>query len=156
MLPPFISLLGNLASGSLADSYGRRPIMLLGAVMQTLMFALFACSFSPWVDYVAFIGAGLGGALYRAPSLAMVADLVDEQDRRGVFALFATTNNIGSVIGPALVPFSFSTIGNLCYLQLLVSCLFIRLAFSFSLKKANLFIHIHLARMSLKKLRSSI
>ncbi|WP_245808851.1 MFS transporter [Shouchella patagoniensis] len=102
MLPPFISLLGNLVSGGLADFYGRRPILLLGAALQTVMFAIFACSFSPWVDYIAFIGVGLGGALYRAPSLAMVADLVTEQDRRSVFALFATTNNIGSVMGPAL------------------------------------------------------
>ncbi|GIN12398.1 multidrug resistance protein [Shouchella clausii] len=107
MLPPFVSMIGNLASGNLADHYGRRPILIVGGATQAVMFVFFACSFSPRVDYAAFIGIALGSALYRAPSLAMVADVVPEEERRDVFALFATTNNIGAVLGPVMGAFLF-------------------------------------------------
>ncbi|WP_134685081.1 MDR family MFS transporter [Brevibacillus migulae] len=101
-VPPLFSLVGSLLGGALADRLGRRPVMLLGAVIQALMFALFAVSPSHWIDYLAFIGLGLGGAIYRPASSAMVADLVPAEHRRQIFATFMTANNIGAVLGPAL------------------------------------------------------
>ncbi|MEO3946672.1 MFS transporter [Gorillibacterium sp. CAU 1737] len=101
-VPPLFSIIGSLAGGGLADRLGRRPVMLLGAFIQTIMFVLFAISPSPWIDYAAFIGIGLGGAVYRPASSAMVADLVPAEERRQVFATFMTANNIGAVLGPAL------------------------------------------------------
>lgn len=101
-VPPIFSLIGSLLGGALTDRLGRRPVMLLGASLQTLMFVVFALSTSPWVDYFAFIGIGLGGAIYRPASSAMVADLVPSQNLREVFATFTTANNIGAVLGPAL------------------------------------------------------
>ncbi|MGG1660032.1 MDR family MFS transporter [Brevibacillus sp. NRS-1366] len=101
-VPPIFSLIGSLLGGALADRLGRRPVMLLGASLQTMMFALFAVSPSHWVDYIAFMGLGLGGAIYRPASTAMVADLVSPQSRRQIFATFTTANNIGAVLGPAL------------------------------------------------------
>ncbi|GIN62877.1 multidrug resistance protein [Robertmurraya siralis] len=101
-IPPLISLFGSLAGGSLADRIGRRHVMLMGSSIQALMFVLFALSMSPWLDYLAFIGISFGGAIYRPPSAAMVADLVPEAERRQVFATFTTAKNIGAVLGPAL------------------------------------------------------
>jgi len=101
-IPPIFSLFGGLLGGALADRLGRRPVMLMGALLQTLMFALFAVSPSHWMDYLAFIGIGVGGAIYRPASSAMVADLVPAENRREVFATFMTANNIGAVLGPAL------------------------------------------------------
>ncbi|SDE28351.1 Predicted arabinose efflux permease, MFS family [Paenibacillus sp. UNCCL117] len=101
-VPPVFSMLGSLLGGALADRLGRRPVMLTGALFQTVMFALFAISTSHWIEFLAFIGLGLGGAFYKPASSAMVADLVPPQDRRQVFATFMTANNIGAVLGPAL------------------------------------------------------
>lgn len=101
-VPPIFGLAGSLLGGALADRIGRRPVMLLGASLQMAMFALFAMSSSHWVDYVAFIGIGLGGAIYRPASTAMVADLVPSENRRQIFATFTTANNLGAVLGPAL------------------------------------------------------
>lgn len=101
-LPPIFSMLGSLAGGALADRIGRRSVMLIGAAVQTAMFAMFAISPSIWVDYLAFVGLGLGGAIYRPASSAMVADLVPADRRRQVFATFTTANNIGAVLGPVL------------------------------------------------------
>lgn len=100
--PTFFSLFGSLLGGALADRLGRRPVMLLGAALQTVMFVGFALSPTPWIDYLAFIGIGMGGAIYRPASTAMVADLVPVQNRREIFATFTTANNIGAVLGPAL------------------------------------------------------
>ncbi len=102
MLPPVFSMASSLLGGALTDRFGRRPLMLIGTLVQMLMFALFAGSTSPWVDFVAFIGIGLGGALYRPASSAMVADSVPPDQLRQVFATFMTANNIGAVLGPAL------------------------------------------------------
>ncbi|KIL42300.1 MFS transporter [Gordoniibacillus kamchatkensis] len=101
-VPPLISLLGSLFGGYLSDRWGRRPAMLLGAFLQTFMFAAFALSSSHWLEYIAYIGLGLGGAIYTPGSSAMVADVTPEKDRRMVFATFVTGRNIGAVFGPAL------------------------------------------------------
>lgn len=102
MVPPIVSTLTNLTGGGLADRVGRRPIMMLGAAVQTAMFAALALSPSAWLSYFYFIGVSLGSALYSPASSAMVADLVEEKERRQVFATFTTANNIGAVLGPAL------------------------------------------------------
>lgn len=101
-VPPIFSIIGSLLGGALADRLGRRPVMLFGASLQAVMFVMFAVSPSHWIDYIAFIGIGLGGAIYRPASTAMVADLVPAENRRQIFATFITANNIGAVLGPAL------------------------------------------------------
>lgn len=101
-VPPLFSLAGSLIGGYMADRLGRRTVMLIGTALQTIMFALFAASTHHVVDYAAFIGIGLGSALYKPASSAMVADLVPQEDRRQVFAAYTTANNLGAVLGPAL------------------------------------------------------
>ncbi|MEC0255635.1 MFS transporter [Paenibacillus lautus] len=124
-VPPIFSIIGSLLGGALADRLGRRPVMLLGASLQTVMFALFALSPSHWIDYAAFIGIGFGGAIYRPASSAMVADLVPVQERRQVFATFTTANNLGAVLGPALGAIFFFQYRQ----ELLWSCSFVLLIY---------------------------
>lgn len=124
-VPPIFSIVGSLLGGALADRLGRRPVMLLGASLQTVMFALFALSPSHWTDYAAFIGIGYGGAIYRPASSAMVADLVPVQERRQVFATFTTANNLGAVLGPALGAIFFFQYRQ----ELLWSCSFVLLVY---------------------------
>ncbi|WP_289138151.1 MFS transporter [uncultured Brevibacillus sp.] len=107
MVPPLLGMLSNLFGGYLSDKVGRRFTMLLSLSMSTVMFALFAFSTSPLMDYFAFIGIGIAGALYWPASSAMVADLTTEEDRRMVFATFYTAMNIGVVAGPVLGSFFF-------------------------------------------------
>lgn len=100
VFPPLLSIIGSLLGGHFADSLGRRPVMLIGTFFQMLMFIIFAFSTSPWIDYIAFIGIGIGAAFYRPASSAMVADIVPKTSLRQVFATFMTVNNIGAVLGP--------------------------------------------------------
>lgn len=122
-IPPIVSIIGSMVGGNLADKWGRRPIMLIGASFQTIMFAIFAFSNSYWINYLAFIGIGLGKAIYSPASEAMVADIVSENDRRQIFATFITGNNIGAVLGPALGAFFFFYYRS----ELLWTCTFVML-----------------------------
>ncbi|MFI8714515.1 MDR family MFS transporter [Brevibacillus brevis] len=126
MVPPLLGMLSNLFGGYLADRVGRRFTMLLSLCTSTVMFALFAFSPSPWIDYIAFIGIGIAGALYWPASSAMVADLTTEDDRRIVFATFYTAMNIGVVAGPVL--------GSVFFVhyrpQLLMFCTLVELLFA--------------------------
>ncbi|WP_134683349.1 MDR family MFS transporter [Brevibacillus migulae] len=128
-VPPLIGILGNLAGGYLSDTLGRRPTMLTGAFLQCIMFAIFTFSPGPLIDYLAFIGIGLGGALYWPASSAMVADLTPEEDRRLVFATFYTAMNIGVVFGPVLGSIFF-----LHYrMELLATCTLVTLAYAIAI-----------------------
>lgn len=124
---PLVGIIGGLFGGYLSDKVGRRPTMLLGAFMQSAMFALFALSSSQWIEYIAYIGVGLGGSIYTPASSAMVADITPEKDRRMVFATFVTGKNIGAVFGPLL--------GSIFFIhhrtELLWSCTLVTLIYSF-------------------------
>ncbi len=106
-VPPLLGIFASLTGGQLSDKWGRRPTMLLGCAIEAVMFGLFTMSQSPWVDYIAFIGIGIGSSMYWPASSAMVADLTPEEDRREVFATFYTTMNIGVVLGPVLGSYFF-------------------------------------------------
>ncbi|WP_194241273.1 MDR family MFS transporter [Bacillus fonticola] len=133
-IPPLVGIFGSMVGGGLADRLGRRPVMLLGAALQTIMFGVFAMSTSHWIDYFAFIGIGLGGALYKPASDAMVADLVPDEDRKQVFATFVTAKNIGAVLGPALGAIFFFHYRS----ELLWTCTIVMLAYSIAI-----FIKVH-------------
>ena len=75
--------------------------MLVGTFIQAIMFILFALSPSPWLDYAAFIGVSIGGAIYR-PAKFCTVGYISPETLRDVFATFTTANNIGAILGPPL------------------------------------------------------
>ncbi|MEB3749815.1 MFS transporter [Geobacillus sp. FSL W8-0032] len=106
------SVVANLCGGYCADVFGRKRMMVLSAYGQGAAFLFFALASTPWwsspfVGFLCFTFAGICGAFYWPASQAMVADVVPEQERSHVFAVFYTSVNISVVIGP--------TIGGLFY-----------------------------------------
>ncbi|MDR7315215.1 MFS transporter [Brevibacillus nitrificans] len=126
MVPPLLGMMSNLFGGYLADKVGRKPTMLLSLCTSSAMFAIFAFSGSPVVDYFAFIGIGIASSLYWPASSAMVADLTTEEDRRVVFATFYTAMNMGVVAGPVLGSFFFVNYR----FELLLICTIVELIFA--------------------------
>lgn len=59
------------------------------------------------MTFTAFSLLGVFGALYWPASHAMVADVVEEKHRAGVFAVFYTSINIAVVIGPLIGSYVF-------------------------------------------------
>lgn len=101
------SVAANLVGGYCADQYGRRTMMVLSSFGQGASFFLFALANSsildsPSLGFIAFSIASVFGSLYWPASQAMVADVVAEEHRSEVFAVFYTSMNIAVVIGPIL------------------------------------------------------
>jgi DHA1 family multidrug resistance protein B-like MFS transporter len=101
------SVIASLMGGYCADKFGRKRMMVLSAYGQGIAFFLFSLASSPWftsplVGFVCFTLAGICGSFYWPASQAMVADVVPEEHRNHVFAVFYTSLNIAVVIGPMI------------------------------------------------------
>ena len=62
--------------------------MLVGTVIQLVMFILFALSSEALLQYAAFLNIAIGTAFYKPASDAMVTHTVHEEHRKEVFAVF--------------------------------------------------------------------
>jgi MFS family permease len=103
----FFSVMANLMGGYCADRFGRKRMMVLSSIGQGLSFLTFALASSsllqsPLLGFTAFAVAGVFGALYWPASQAMVADVVKDENRGEVFAVFYTAINIAVVVGPLI------------------------------------------------------
>ncbi|NMD69760.1 MFS transporter [Bacillus sp. DNRA2] len=101
------SVFANLMGGYCADRFGRKRMMVLSACGQGICFLVFGLANTPWLDspwlsFVCYAFVGIFSAFYWPASQAMVADVVNEEDRNEVFAIFYTSINIAVVIGPLL------------------------------------------------------
>jgi MFS family permease len=90
-----------IVSGRLADSIGRKPMILLGL--------LIAGGGTIWVGFTdsvplflaATVVSGIGAGLLTPPQQAVLADVVGQKARGGpVLAAFQMSSDIGAVIGP--------------------------------------------------------
>ncbi|RED58630.1 MDR family MFS transporter [Cohnella lupini] len=107
MLSQALSVLANLSGGYCADRFGRKKMMVVAAIGQAVGYGLFALASSPWlfqpiVGFAGFTIASLFSSFYYPASQAMVADVVPDRHRAGVFAVFYTAANIAVVIGPLI------------------------------------------------------
>lgn len=88
--------------GSLSDRYGRKKIMLIGALGNAL--SLIFMGLAP--NYWALLAArGLGGILSSATmptAMAYIGDSTDERGRGGGMGLIGAAMGVGMVIGPGL------------------------------------------------------
>jgi MFS family permease len=125
---------GNVAmlllSGKLADTIGRKPIVLAG-----LLVAAGGTIWVGWTDSVltfmiATVVAGLGAGLLSPPQQATVADVIGSEGRGGpVLATFQMSADIGAVLGPIVAGLladqlsyaaAFAVTGALCLVAALV------------------------------------
>lgn len=124
-LQPISGILMNLWGGSLADRFGRKPLMVIALLTQTIsmvgfVFADTVQEFALWT-----ILNGVGMATFFPAANAQVADVVPEEKRAEVFALLHTALNVGAAAGPLLglaiftqdpsLVFAISSVGFLVY-----------------------------------------
>jgi len=96
---------GNVAmlmvSGRLADSWGRKPLVLAGLLVSAVGTVWVGLTDSvPWF-LAATVFAGLGAGLLSPPLQATVADVIGTRGRGGpALATFQMAADLGSVLGP--------------------------------------------------------
>ncbi len=90
---------GRLISGSYADRWGRKPVLLLSTVVSAIACFMFAST----QDFPTLVGGclvqGLGLGLYWPANEAIVADLTTGEQRRIAYAFTRLADNSGMGIG---------------------------------------------------------
>lgn len=99
--------LGSLYGGHLADAWGRRPTMLVGAGLMITGYILATLANSPWLfqpglTFLGFLIAMAGGSLADPADQAMMIDVSTPANRQFVFALIYWIVNIGVMFGAAI------------------------------------------------------
>ncbi|ANH39248.1 Multidrug resistance protein MdtH [Nocardioides dokdonensis FR1436] len=91
-------------AGRLADSVGRRPLVVVGLAVTALGFGLLGLAGDLWILLVLSAVSGLGAGLVNPGQQATVADVVGSERGGGsVLAAFQMAQDSGAIVGPILV-----------------------------------------------------
>ena len=94
---------GQTILGQLSDQRGRKPIIILGLLLSSTLYAglAFIKSFA-WTLPIALV-SGLGSALIAPALSAFYLDLTPEQHRSKIVGFKGSIASLGSVAGPSLI-----------------------------------------------------
>lgn len=93
-------------SGRLADSLGRKPLVLGGLALSAAGMIWVGFTSSVLTFLAATVVAGLGNGMLAPPQQAVVADVIGSKARGGqVLAAFQMTADVGAVLGPVVAGF---------------------------------------------------
>jgi MFS family permease len=95
-------LTASILAGSLVDRFGRKSVMAVGLFGTALAYFGYIYASSYWHFAVLMIASGLFNPLYRLGSDAILADMLDPEDRVQGYSIFRLGRNIGVALGPIL------------------------------------------------------
>jgi MFS transporter, DHA1 family, multidrug resistance protein len=88
-----------LPGGRLADSLGRRPVLIAGCAISAVGMVVLALLPGPWAYLAALAVAGFGSGLLDVAPAAMIGDIID-RDGGTMVASYQMAGDVGSVVGP--------------------------------------------------------
>jgi DHA1 family multidrug resistance protein-like MFS transporter len=88
-----------LPGGRLADSLGRRPVLIAGCAITAAGMVVLAVLSGPWAYLAALAVAGFGSGLLDVAPAAMIGDIIDG-DGGTVVASYQMAGDVGAVVGP--------------------------------------------------------
>lgn len=103
-----VSLISNYAWGRFSDKLGRRkPLLIGGLIILALAYVFLSRAANEYWAWAARIFEGMGSAAYGTLSLAMMGDLLDKEQKKGLRmgwyrGLASAAFAIGSIIGGRL------------------------------------------------------
>jgi MFS family permease len=88
-----------LPGGRVADTLGRRPVIMAGCAVSAVGMVLLALTTGPEAYLAAMAVAGFGSGLLDVAPAAMIGDIID-RDGGTLVASYQMAGDIGSVVGP--------------------------------------------------------
>ena len=88
-----------LPGGRVADTFGRRPVIMAGCVISAVGMVMLALTSGPAAYLAALAVAGFGSGLLDVAPAAMIGDIID-RDGGTLVASYQMAGDIGSVVGP--------------------------------------------------------
>ncbi|PEB50302.1 MFS transporter [Bacillus pseudomycoides] len=108
-LQPLSDIVFTLFAGGVTDRYGRKKIMLLGLFFQVIAISGFVFAESVIFFALLYVLNGIGRSLYIPAQRAQIADLTKQEKQAEIFAVLQTVGAIGSVIGPLIGTFFYTS-----------------------------------------------
>jgi DHA1 family multidrug resistance protein-like MFS transporter len=88
--------------GSISDSVGRKPILIIGAVGNAFSLLMFGLSSQLWMLFVARALGGIFSAATMPTALAFIGDSTSKEDRGGGMGVIGAAMGTGMVLGPGI------------------------------------------------------
>ncbi|UGT55236.1 MFS transporter [Nocardia asteroides] len=86
---------------SLGDRFGRRKVLLIGAVVFAITSVLGALATAPWMLIASRALLGIGGATIMPGTLSLIRNMfLDREQRRAAMAVWSATGALGAAAGP--------------------------------------------------------
>jgi MFS transporter, DHA1 family, multidrug resistance protein len=85
--------------GRVADTLGRRPVIITGCAISALGMVMLALLSGPWAFLAALAVAGFGSGLLDVAPAAMIGDII-ASDGGVLVASYQMAGDVGSVVGP--------------------------------------------------------
>ncbi|WP_340537124.1 MFS transporter [Nocardioides sp. GXZ039] len=92
-----------VTTSALGDRFGRRKVLLIGAVVFAVASVLGALSSAPWMLIAARALLGIGGAAIMPGTLSLIRNMfLDRDQRRIAMAVWSATGALGAAAGPII------------------------------------------------------
>ena len=88
--------------GSISDSVGRKPILMVGAIGNAAALVMFGLSTHLWMLFVARALSGTFAAATMPTALAYIGDSTSKEDRGGGMGVIGAAFGTGMVLGPGI------------------------------------------------------
>lgn len=88
--------------GSISDSVGRKPILMIGAIGNAASLVMFGLSNQLWMLFVARALGGTFAAATMPTALAFIGDSTSEENRGGGMGVIGAAMGTGMVLGPGI------------------------------------------------------
>ncbi len=88
-----------LPGGRVADTVGRRPVIIVGCLVSAVGMVMLALLPGPWAYLAALAVAGFGSGLLDVAPAAMIGDIIDSGGGTLV-ASYQMAGDVGAVVGP--------------------------------------------------------
>ena len=88
--------------GSISDSVGRKPILMIGAIGNSLSLVMFGLSSQLWMLFIARALGGIFAAATMPTALAFIGDSTSRENRGRGMGIIGAAMGTGMVLGPGL------------------------------------------------------